>query len=105
MQIHRLAASKRPYRGLKVKQLQSMSNWLLLAKQIERLLDQKEKVRGQIIEDILDNAKVVVATNSMVLSDFLKTYWFDVAVIDEGSQATLPSTLLPIIAADRFLIA
>ncbi len=105
MQIHRLAASKKTYRGLKAKQLQSMSNWLLLAKQIERLLDQKDKVRGQIIEDILENAKVVVATNSMVLSDFLKTHWFDVAVIDEGSQATLPSTLLPIIAADRFLIA
>ena len=83
MQIHRLAASRKTYRGLKIKQLQSMSNWLLLAKQLEKLIEQKENVRSQIIEDIISKAKVVVTTNSMVMSDFLKTSWFDIAIIDE----------------------
>lgn len=105
MQIHRLAAAKKNYRWLKIKQLQSMSNWLLLSKQIERLLKQKEMLREEIIDDVVENAKVVLATNSMVLSDFLKTKWFDVAIIDEWSQASLPSALLPIVAADRFVIA
>jgi len=104
MQIHRLAAAGKPYRGLKIKQIQSMSNWLHLQKRIDKLVEQKEELREKIYSEILDQAKVVVTTNSWAWVPTLQSVWFDVAVIDEGSQATLPSALIPIVSASRFVI-
>jgi hypothetical protein len=49
-----------------------MSNWLLLQRQIDRLIEQKDFVKTKIISDIIENAKIVLSTNSMVFSDFIK---------------------------------
>ena len=105
VQIHRLAASWKSYRWLKVKTIWSMSNWLLIQKQIDRLIEQKEQIRQNIISDIIENAKVVLSTNSMVFSDFIKWHFFDIAIIDEWSQATEPSTIMPIVLSNKFIIA
>jgi superfamily I DNA and/or RNA helicase len=82
-----------------------MSNWLLIQKQIDRLLSEKEEIKTRIINEIIKNADVVLSTNSMCFSEYLKDKKFDIAVIDEGSQATFPSTLLPILLANKFIIA
>jgi hypothetical protein len=49
-----------------------MSNWLKIQEQINEIISEKEFVKQKIQDDILDNAKVVLATNSMCFSDFLK---------------------------------
>ena len=105
VQIHRLAAAWKTYRWLSLKTLWSMSNWLLIQKQIERLLTEKEEIKTKIINEIIKNAQVVLSTNSMCFSEYLKDKKFDIAIIDEGSQATFPSTLLSILLANKFIIA
>ena len=105
MQIHRLAASWKTYRWLSLKIIWSMSNWLLVQKQIDRLVEEKEKIKNQIIDEIISNAKVILSTNSMCFSEYLKDKKFDIAIIDEWSQATFPSTLLPILLSEKFIIA
>ena len=105
MQIHRLAISWKTYRGLSLKILQSMSNWLLLQKQIDRLIDEKNAIKQKIIDSLIDNAQIILSTNSMTFSDILKNKTFDISIIDEWSQASLPSTLLPILLSKKFIIA
>ena len=104
-QIHRFAAMKKAFRGLKPKQLISMSNWLLIQNQINSVIEEKEKIKQIIQNEIIENAKIVLSTNSMCFSDFLKWERFDLVIIDEWSQATEPSCLLPIILWEKFIIA
>jgi hypothetical protein len=49
-----------------------MSNWLKIQEQINEVISQKEYLKQQIQDDILDKAKIVLSTNSMCFSDFLK---------------------------------
>ena len=104
-QIHRFAAIKKAFRWLKPKQLISMSNWLLIQNQINSIVEEKEKLKQIIQNEIIENAKIILSTNSMCFSDFLKWEKFDLVIIDEWSQATEPSCLLPIILWKKFIIA
>jgi len=104
-QIHHFAAIKKAFRWLKPKQLVSMSNWLLIQNQINSVVEEKEKIKQIIQDEIIDNAKIILSTNSMCFSDFLKWEKFDLVIIDEWSQATEPSCLLPIILWEKFIIA
>jgi len=104
-QIHHYAMLKRSYRWINAKIIVSMSNWLKIQEQINEIISEKEFVKQKIQDDILDNAKIVLATNSMCFSDFLKWRKFDLAIIDEWTQATEPSTLLPVILSEKFIIA
>jgi predicted DNA helicase len=104
-QIFSLEWKNKSYRWIKVKTINSMAWWLHLQDEINNLVEEKEKIKDQITNSIIDNAKIVLATNSMCFSNFLKDKNFDLAVIDEGSQASEPSCLLPIVLADKFIIA
>jgi len=105
IQIIRLSQRRQSYRWLNIKIIQSMANYILIQNKINKLIEEKEKIKQQIIDDIIENSKIVFATNSMCFSDILKNKHFDIAIVDEWSQATLPSTLLPILLADKFVIA
>lgn len=105
MQIHRLASKGKDFRGIKSFEIKSMSNWLHLNKKIENLIQERQELREKIVEDVLDNAKVVFSTNSMVFSDLLEGQFFDVSFIDEAAQSSEPSTIMPIVVSDRFVLA
>ena len=96
---------KQSIRGISKSIIHSMAKWLSLNYEIDKnikVLKEKEK---EIFKDIILEADIVVSTNSMVFSEFLQDFHFDVAVIDEGSQQIEPSTLIPIMKADKFYIA
>ena len=104
-EILNLAQKGKGARGVSRESIRSMANWIVLNYEIEdRFQDLKEKEK-QLFNKIILEADVVVSTNSMVLSDFLKDFSFDVAVIDEGSQQVEPSTLIPIMKVSCFYIA
>ncbi len=103
-QIHYFALVRKSYRGVKSKTIVQMSKWLKIQEQINEIFQEREFLKQQIQDDIVNNAKIVLSTNTMCFSDFLKDKHFDIAVIDEGTQATEPSTLLPILLADKFII-
>ncbi len=100
-----LAERNKGARGISKKLIKLMANWITVNHEIEEKIDKLKDRESAIVKEIILNADVVVSTNSMVQSEFLKDIHFDVAVIDEGSQQVEPSTLIPIARVDRFFIA
>ncbi len=92
-------------RGISKETLQSMALWIKANRKIEAKANDLRDKEAQIYRQIIEEADIVLATNSMAKSDMLADTWFDLAVIDEGSQQMIPSTLIPILKADRFVIA
>jgi superfamily I DNA and/or RNA helicase len=104
-EIIRLAKEKRGLRGLSRELIQSMARWIELNREISRAISTYKAKEAEIIKNLIGLAEVVLSTNSMVASEFLQGFEFDIAVIDEGSQQIEPSTLIPILRAKRFIIA
>ncbi|MEO2068276.1 MAG: IGHMBP2 family helicase [Desulfurobacteriaceae bacterium] len=92
-------------RGLSKKTVRSMANWLLTNYEIDVRIKALKEMENVLLREILADADVVISTNSMVKSELLDGFFFDVAVIDEGSQQVEPSTLIPIMKAKKFFIA
>lgn len=68
----------------------------------KRIIRNTEKI---IMEDIINESQVILTTNSSAARDELSDIEFDVAIIDEASQTTIPSILIPIAKAKRFILA
>lgn len=103
-EIHSLAKKMKGYRGVSPRRIRSMSRWLELNEKVNALLSEIQKKEDEIIKRIINDADVVLSTNSGAALDFLKDITFDVAVIDEGSQSTIPGVLIPVAKAKRFII-
>lgn len=58
----------------------------------------------KIEEEILKHSQVILTTNSSAESKSLSNIQFDIAIIDEASQATIPSVLIPINKAGKFVL-
>ncbi|BCD62551.1 hypothetical protein NitYY0826_C1429 [Nitratiruptor sp. YY08-26] len=100
-----LAARGKSMRGISVATLQSMAQWIKYDRKIDTLVKNLRYEEEQVYKKIIEEADVVLSTNGMIMSEILKDSHFDVAVIDEGSQQVIPSTLIPIMHAARFVIA
>lgn len=99
------AKKRQSVRGISKSTLNSMANWIILNNEIDKNIKALKEKEEKIFKDLISGADVVLSTNSMVLSEILKDFYFDVAVIDEGSQQIEPSTLIPIMKAEKFYIA
>jgi len=64
----------------------------------------KEEIEDIIIQKVIEKKPIVLATNSSSALEFLKNIEFDVALVDEASQATIPSTLIPLSKAKKFVL-
>ncbi len=104
-EILRLAKEEKRVRGLSVEKIKSMAKWIELNRKIQKLLDKAKEIEEEIAKDVVNRAKVILSTNSSAALDFIKDVEFDVAVIDEATQATIPSVLIPIAKAKRFVLA
>ncbi|WP_456342943.1 IGHMBP2 family helicase [Thermovibrio sp.] len=93
------------FRGVPKKVMRSMANWILANYEIDVRIKALKEMEAIVYREIIADADVVISTNSMVKSELLEGFHFDVAVIDEGSQQVEPSTLIPIMRADKFYIA
>jgi len=93
------------FRGVPKKLMASMANWLLVNYEIDVRIKALKEMEEEVLRKIVSEADVVVSTNSMVKGELLDSFTFDDAVIDEGSQQVEPSTLIPIMKAERFFIA
>ena len=96
---------KKGYRGLRIKEIGSMYDWFKLEEQIGELVRSLKAKERKVFQDIIRSADIVVTTNSTAASDLISDEYFDLAVIDEGSQQVEPSTLIPILRARRAIIA
>ncbi len=104
-EIIHLGKKGKSFRGTPAKKIKSMANWLLANYEIDIRINSLKDMEKHLFNEIIAEADIVISTNSMVKSEFLEGFEFDVAVIDEGSQQVEPSTLIPIMRAKRFFIA
>ncbi len=104
-QIKQYASRNRGSRGVNADTIKSMARWLDYNKKINEFYSKIEKLEFKIIDEIIEDSDVIVSTNSGAALDSIKHIKFDVAVIDEASQTTIPSVLIPITKAHRFILA
>jgi predicted DNA helicase len=103
--ILRLAQAKRTKRGIKMEDIESMAEWIKIQNQIVKIIKEISKIEEKIAQKILEEAEVVLCTNSSAALEFLRDFEFDSVVIDEATQATIPSILIPICKAKKFILA
>ena len=92
-------------RGISPEKMKSMAQWIEINQEIDEAHDDIKRIENRMIKDIIDKSDVILATNSSAALESISRTKFDVAIIDEASQATIPSILIPIAKAHRFILA
>jgi hypothetical protein len=76
-----------------------------LRKEARDLLAEVRKLEALAVERVLDEARVVCATLTGLDSQLLGQRRFDVVVIDEACQSTEPANWVPLLRADKLILA
>ena len=92
-------------RGITPEKMKSMAQWIEYNQEINELQENIKGIENKMIRDIIECSDVILTTNSSAALDSIVKIKFDVAIIDEASQATIPSILIPIAKARRFILA
>lgn len=103
--ILHLASKGKGGRGISSDKMKSMAKWIEINQEIDEAHDEIKRIENRMIKDIIDTSDVILATNSSSALEAIARVKFDVAIIDEASQATIPSVLIPIAKAHRFILA
>lgn len=82
-----------------------MAKWLELKEQIDKLFNKAEKLEDKAIKKIINQSEVVLTTNSTAGSELMQNHSFDTLFIDEATQATEPSCLIPITKTEKVVMA
>ncbi|WP_407414747.1 IGHMBP2 family helicase [Methanobrevibacter sp.] len=92
-------------RGISPDKMKSMAKWIEINQEIDEYHDEIKRIENRMIKNIVEESDVILATNSSSALEAIARVKFDVAIIDEASQATIPSVLIPIAKAHRFILA
>jgi len=84
--------------------LKEAKPWLKAQMKLDALYDKLKSLRKEIQQDLLSQYRIIAATNSTAGGELLELERFDWAVVDEAAQASIPSTLIPILKANRFVL-
>ena len=103
--ILHMASKGKGGRGISSDKMKSMAKWIEINQEIDEAHDEIKRIENRMIKDIIDSSDVILATNSSSALEAIARVKFDVAIIDEASQATIPSVLIPIAKAHRFILA
>ncbi len=104
-EILRHAETGTPVRGVHPNAIRKMAAWIKLQKRINHLMETARKYEAIAVERILRNADVVCSTNSSAGSEVLAHFRFDVVFIDEATQSTEPSCLIPMVKGNVWIMA
>lgn len=102
--IRELAAEGRGSRGVPAGKVREMAEWLELRREADELFERARRLEHQAVAAVLDGADLVCSTNSTAGSELLVDRDFDVVVVDEATQATEPSALVPLTSAGRVVL-
>ncbi len=103
--IKELAEKEKGSRGVPPSKIKEMAKWLELQEKIDDLFERVESLEEEAIEEIIEWADVVCATNSVCGSELMNSRNFDTVIIDEATQATEPSCWLPISLSEKVILA
>ena len=103
--IKKLARHGKGSRGLSPDKIHQMAQWIDKKEKIDDYFDRAKQLEDQAVASVLEKAEVVCSTNATAGSEVLEDMNFDVLVIDEATQATEPSCLIPITNASQVIMA
>ncbi|NIT58058.1 MAG: IGHMBP2 family helicase [Aliifodinibius sp.] len=103
--IKELAEDGRGSRGVSEDKIQEMARWIELQDEIEDLFEEADQLREEAVNEILETKQVICTTNSTAGSELMENREFDLVVIDEATQSTEPSCLIPITRAKKVVMA
>lgn len=92
-------------RGISSSKMESMANWLLENEKISEIHYKIKKLENKIVKDIINSSDIILSTNSTAAIEEIVRTKFNVVIVDEASQATIPSILIPLSKARRFILA
>ena len=104
-EILRLSKRKGSVRGLSKAVISSMARWIEYNVKVQKFYEEAKNLEERIVKRILERSDVVVGTNSSVGMEYMENHVFDVVVIDEASQSTEPSCLIPIIHGKKIVMS
>ena len=104
-EILRLASKGIGTRGVPARLIREMAEWIKLNEQVGKTFEDAKKLEERIAREIIREADVVLTTNASAGLEVVDYASYDVAIIDEATQATIPSVLIPINRARRFVLA
>ncbi len=104
-EIKFFASKAKSTRGISSEKIKSMAKWLEYNDKVNQLYDKLDKIEDEIIKDIIKSSDVILSTNSSAALESIKDIKFDLVVVDEASQTTIPSILIPIAKARKFILA
>lgn len=103
--IKSLAEKDKGSRGIPPNKMKEMAKSLELQEKIDELFDKVDDLEEKAVSEVLERSDVVCSTNSSSASQALEEEYFDLCVIDEATQATEPSCLIPSIKAEKLVMA
>ncbi|KXB07078.1 hypothetical protein AKJ52_01010, partial [candidate division MSBL1 archaeon SCGC-AAA382C18] len=103
--IKSFSESGKSFRGVPASKIQEMADWLDIQERVDDLFDKIERLEDEAVNEIIEWAGVVCATNSGCGSELMSERKFDTVIIDEATQATEPSCWIPITLANRVIMA
>ncbi|UOY10313.1 IGHMBP2 family helicase [Methanonatronarchaeum sp. AMET6-2] len=103
--IKDLADKNETSRGIPPNKIKSMAKWLELQSKIDRLFNKSDELEEKAINKVISEAEVVCTTNSTAGSELMENQKFESLFIDEATQATEPSCLIPITKTNKVIMA
>lgn len=76
-----------------------------IADEMHQIKANLRELDNQIFKQVMDGAPVFVGTHTSAADPILKSKKFDLVVLDEASQATEPSSWIPVSRAERIILA
>ncbi|MFW5906795.1 MAG: IGHMBP2 family helicase [Candidatus Natronoplasma sp.] len=103
--IKSLAEKGKGSRGIPPHKMKEMAKSLEIQEEIDELFDKIDQLEDKAVDEVLSQAEVVCSTNSSSASQAMEDSEFDLCVIDEATQATEPSCLIPTVKAGKLVMA
>ncbi len=100
-----LARSGRGLRGISVESMRGMAKWIEVQRKIDEKVKKAKELEEKAVRKILKGANVICATNSTAGSELLQDFHFDTIFIDEATQSTEPSCLIPLVKGRKLVMA
>ncbi len=103
--IKELAEKGKGSRGIPANKMKEMAKSLEIQEKVDKLFEKVDELEEKAVGEVIADADVVCTTNSSSASRALEDREFDLCVIDEATQATEPSCLIPAVKANKLVMA
>ncbi len=104
-EIIKLAKRGSTSRGVSLPHIRKMAEWLILQRQIGKMMGKINQLEEKAVRQLIKSADAVCATNVTAGSEVLRDFKFDVAFIDEATQSMEPSCIIPMVKAQKWVMA